>query len=176
MAHRKWKATKQKPSMLPGPAVPSCTLLSFHFLWAILCPQAVVLVTLSDNHIVVNRGKLSTKEVRKNNIYQVTMEGWTLELGRIETRPCQLSALDDGGAAIESGVGRSDWICVNGLVIHDIPHIPFTSLSSRHFTRLQGVAVKSQLQPADIGWPTGNGKKLSCTQACCLAQLCLAAP
>ena len=33
---------------------------------------------------------------------------------------------------------------------------------------------ESQLQPAGIGWPTGNGKKLSCTQACCLAQLCLA--
>ena len=29
------------------------------------------------------------------------------------------------------------------------------------------------VQPADIGWPTGNGKKLSNTQACCLAQLCL---
>ena len=25
------------------------------------------------------------------------------------------------------------------------------------------------------GWPTGNGKKLSKSQACCLAQLCLAA-
>ena len=25
------------------------------------------------------------------------------------------------------------------------------------------------------GWPTGNGKKLSNSQACCLAQLCLAA-
>ena len=31
------------------------------------------------------------------------------------------------------------------------------------------------IQPADIGWPTGNGKKLSNSQACCLAQLCLAA-
>ena len=36
--------------------------------------------------------------------------------------------------------------------------------------------TSSTLQPADIGWPTGNGKKLSCTQACCLAQLCLGAP
>ena len=25
------------------------------------------------------------------------------------------------------------------------------------------------------GWPTGNGKKVSNSQACCLAQLCLAA-
>ena len=28
---------------------------------------------------------------------------------------------------------------------------------------------------ADIGWPTGNEKKVSNSQACCLAQLCLAA-
>ena len=31
------------------------------------------------------------------------------------------------------------------------------------------------IQPADIGWPTGNGKKLSKSQACCLSQLCLGA-
>ena len=41
MAHRKWKETKQQPSLLPGPTVPGCSLVSFHFLWAILCPQAV---------------------------------------------------------------------------------------------------------------------------------------
>ena len=28
---------------------------------------------------------------------------------------------------------------------------------------------------ADIGWPTGNGEKLSNSQACCLAKLGLAA-
>ena len=32
---------KQQPSMLLGPAVPGFSLVSFHFLWAILCPQAV---------------------------------------------------------------------------------------------------------------------------------------
>ena len=31
------------------------------------------------------------------------------------------------------------------------------------------------VQPADIGCNTGNGKKLSNSQSCCLAQLCLAA-
>ena len=41
MAHRKWKEIKQQPSTLPGPAVPGCSLVHFHFLWAILCPQAV---------------------------------------------------------------------------------------------------------------------------------------
>ena len=40
-AHRKWKETKQQPRLLPGPAVPGSCLVSFHFLWAILCPQAV---------------------------------------------------------------------------------------------------------------------------------------
>ena len=32
----------------------------------------------------------------------------------------------------------------------------------------------SQIQGGRGGWPTGNGKKLSNSQACCLAQLCLA--
>ena len=41
MAHRKWRETKQLPSLLPGPAVPGCSLIPFHFLWAILCPQTV---------------------------------------------------------------------------------------------------------------------------------------
>ena len=42
MAHRKWKETKQLPSVLSGPAVPGCSLFSFHFLWVILCPQPVL--------------------------------------------------------------------------------------------------------------------------------------
>ena len=33
----------------------------------------------------------------------------------------------------------------------------------------------NSVQPADIGWPTGNGNKLSNRQACCQAQLCLSA-
>ena len=28
--------------MLPGPALHGCCLVSFHFLWAFLCPQAVL--------------------------------------------------------------------------------------------------------------------------------------
>ena len=42
LAHRKWKETKQQPIMLPGPAVPGCCLVSFHFLWAILRPHPVL--------------------------------------------------------------------------------------------------------------------------------------
>ena len=32
MLRRKWRETKQQPSMLPGPAVPGCCLVSFSFL------------------------------------------------------------------------------------------------------------------------------------------------
>ena len=37
------------------------------------------------------------------------------------------------------------------------------------------ILADHRLQGAATGWPTGNGKKLSNSQACCLAQLCLAA-
>ena len=41
MSHRKWKDIKQQPGTAgPGNMLGSC-LVSFHFLWAILCPQAV---------------------------------------------------------------------------------------------------------------------------------------
>ena len=43
MAHSKWKETKQQASLLPGPAEPGCNLVSFYFLWAILCTQAVLI-------------------------------------------------------------------------------------------------------------------------------------
>ena len=41
MADRKWKEGKQQPSMLLGSVVPGSSLVSFYFLGAILCPQAV---------------------------------------------------------------------------------------------------------------------------------------
>ena len=44
MAHRKWKETKQQPSMLPGPAVPGCCLVSFNFLCAIMWPHTVEMI------------------------------------------------------------------------------------------------------------------------------------
>ena len=49
MANRKWKETKQLPGTAgPGNMLGSC-LVSFHFLRAILCPQAVQLVKLHYN-------------------------------------------------------------------------------------------------------------------------------
>ena len=42
MAHRKWKEMKQQPGILPGPGVPGCCLVSFHFLWAILSTSTLL--------------------------------------------------------------------------------------------------------------------------------------
>ena len=43
MANRKWKDTKQEPGTAGPGNMLGCCLLYFHFLWAILCPQAVQL-------------------------------------------------------------------------------------------------------------------------------------
>ena len=41
MAHRKWKEAKQLPDTAGPGNMLGCSLVSFHFLWAILCLQAV---------------------------------------------------------------------------------------------------------------------------------------
>ena len=41
MAHRKWKETKHQPGTAGPDNKLGCCLVSFHFLWAILYPQAV---------------------------------------------------------------------------------------------------------------------------------------
>ena len=41
MAHRKWKESKLQPGTAGPGNMLVCCLVSFHFLWAILCPQAV---------------------------------------------------------------------------------------------------------------------------------------
>ena len=41
MAHRKWKEAKLQPGTAGPGNMLGCSLVSFHFLWAILCPQAV---------------------------------------------------------------------------------------------------------------------------------------
>ena len=54
--HRKWKEIKQQPSMLPGPAVPGCCLISFHFLWAIHPIRPVeVFVKISPRRVIEMR-------------------------------------------------------------------------------------------------------------------------
>ena len=45
MAYRKWKETKLQPGTAGPGNLLVCCLVSFHFLWAILCPRAVLLLT-----------------------------------------------------------------------------------------------------------------------------------
>ena len=42
LPHRKWKETKQQPGTAGPGNMLGCCLVSFHFLSAILCPQAVI--------------------------------------------------------------------------------------------------------------------------------------
>ena len=76
MAHRKWKETKKQPSMLPGPAVPGCSLVYFHFLWEILCPQAVVSIAYSDSFWWSQRGhykRYALYQIHFNNVPSTAM-------------------------------------------------------------------------------------------------------
>ena len=57
MAHRKWKETDLPPDT-DGPGnMLGCCLVSFHFLWAILCPQAVDSLSRSE----LGGGKMSVR-------------------------------------------------------------------------------------------------------------------
>ena len=68
----------------------------------------------------------------------------------------------------------SNWTDHNTSQTYSIPYLPIPDLIYLRLGFLPA-ARKTQVQPVDIGWPTGYVKKLSNCQACCLAQLCLAA-
>ena len=51
MAHRIWKETKHEPGTVGPGNILGCCLVSFHFLWDILCPQAVLLRRLIKHSI-----------------------------------------------------------------------------------------------------------------------------
>ena len=70
MAHRKWKEIKQQPGTAGPDNMLGCCLISFHFLLAILCPQAVetlertahehlVLIVLHMGNLEIDSGKFN---------------------------------------------------------------------------------------------------------------------
>ena len=62
MAYRKWKETKVHPGTAgPGNRL-GCSLVSFHFLFAILCPQAVFIIVsnLADILAAHSAGKIGS--------------------------------------------------------------------------------------------------------------------
>ena len=64
MAHRKWRETKQQPSMLPGPAVPGCCWISLYFLWCKLSTRTVYPMALKPVCTVAASGKWLLKQMR----------------------------------------------------------------------------------------------------------------
>ena len=42
LPHRKWREFQQQPGTAGPGNMLGCCVISFHFLWAILCPQAVI--------------------------------------------------------------------------------------------------------------------------------------
>ena len=73
MAHRTWKETKQQPIMLPGQAVPGCSFISFHFLWAILCtqtlPNLLLFVSLAHGSDLANQ-EISALKTKLKAMFQ----------------------------------------------------------------------------------------------------------
>ena len=64
---------------------------------------------------------------------------------------------------------------LDGVNLENLPEMP--SRMYRHCLVDLGdgdLFVTGYFQPADIGWPTGNGKKLSCSQAQMGQATCLA--
>ena len=81
--HRKWKETKQQLSMLPGPAVPGCSLVSFHILWAILSTSTV--------SITVQLGHTFTDAADPFKICHAMPEkGHTRPSNPLSDRPCEM--------------------------------------------------------------------------------------
>ena len=59
----------------------------------------------------------------------------------------------------------------SAIFIHYYTVLMYVLVSIHVFTPQK----QANIQCSCSGWPTGNGKNLSNSQACCLAQLCLAA-
>ena len=86
MAHRKWKEFKQQPSMFPGSDVPGCCLVSFHFLWAILCTSTVLPLN-KDPHFVDNslKGAFYIRLLQPtSSLHQVMNPEISWQYGRIK--------------------------------------------------------------------------------------------
>ena len=64
--------------------------------------------------------------------------------------------------------GRNEWVAARAREEND-------QHCSRDTTALRKECQTSRVQSGCVGCNTGNGEKLSISQACCLAQLCQAA-
>ena len=105
MSHRKRRETKQQPSMLPGPAVPGCCLVSFRFLCNIHSIHSVI------NSLKVEKATLKHFKVQIR-IYVEEVEGIVVARGRARLWPRGRAIRHDGAPPLPSpdfcrcGAGR----------------------------------------------------------------------
>ena len=146
--HRKWRKIKLQTSMLSGKAVPGCCWISLHFLW----------------------GKLSTRTVHVYCIYipvicQVLFQNEAIHITASRRHPRRWGQ----NGRLRAGRGRNRrWLLRMVCTMQ-------CCVEARFYGVWKLLSKVISLQCSCSGWPTGNGKKVSNRQACCLAQLCQAA-
>ena len=96
LAHRKWKETKLQPGTAgPGNMLGSC-LVSLHFLWAILYPQAVQDVSsemrLGFDDLDFKCSTLYPTLPGLMGIWQKRLDSWARGTSQIKVNPTQVSA------------------------------------------------------------------------------------
>ena len=84
IAHRKWKEIKLQPGTAgPGNRL-GCCLISFHFMWAILCPQAIFNLDQQQGEARVEReAALPSLLSRWSQITKVGRTGPTRTKGKV---------------------------------------------------------------------------------------------
>ena len=149
MANRKWKEGKQQPSMLLGSAVPGSSLVSFYFLWAILCPQAV--------HCTKS-GIISTNEVI--NAHPWTIQKWPQINVLPHNIPWIIREIHPGFYVMERGMSTTRVRIRSQKLWGRRVYYSATGLWYEFFWHIQGWAkemalswekVSAQLQPSTAG-------------------------
>ena len=88
MTYRKWKETKVQPGTAGPGNMLGCSLVSFHFRWAILCPQPVCILQVLSVKAFEVFEKAPTKALcrdspSKDNAYKLTFRAVFLENPKI---------------------------------------------------------------------------------------------
>ena len=92
MAYRKWKEIKVQPGTAGPGNMPGCSLVSFHFLWAILCPQAVnehskiVCAMAESGTEILTHSQLSVVWLKQ--LHCLIHNLWRLRCSHSQSRPC----------------------------------------------------------------------------------------
>ena len=106
--HRKWKETKQQLSMLPGPAMPGCWLISFRFMLTMLWPHTSYVTDHQPPHVATLcfcpiLGPITSFTLLKRSA-DIVCTGWMAhrKWKEIEQQPSMLPGLAVPGCCLVS--------------------------------------------------------------------------